>query len=136
MFLDILDPLADTFYDSSNPSFRMHKKYQENIITKDFSSISKLNLKGDEAILVLLTTGVKVPTKTTVKGAVVSSVLTLGLFSVAKVSVTNMNLILVSNKGEILWAGKVLRQGSFGSNWKQTILFNKTLKGFPVKKQK
>ncbi len=130
-FLIETNQIADKAYDSSNPSFGMHKKYQKKMLKNQFLTIKKLGLEDGEAVLILLTSGVKVPTKTTIKGAVVSSILTLGMLTIAKVSVTNMNILLISNKGELIWAGKVLRQGTFGSNWKQTLLFKKTLKGFP-----
>ena len=97
------------------------------------SRVKNIGLEDNEAVFILLTTGTKVPTKTTVKGAVVSTVLTLGLLTVAKVSVTNMNAVLISNNGDLLWAGKILRKAPINKEWKQTAIFKKTLKGFPNK---
>lgn len=131
--INIINPIADTSYDSSQPSFGMHKKYQNMMLKSDFSSIKNLKIKENEAVLLLMTSGVKVPTKTSVKGAVATSILTLGLLSVAKVSVTNMNLLLISHDGKLLWSGKVIKKGVLGKEWMQTILFKKTLKKFPIK---
>ena len=134
-FLHELNPLTDRSFDVSRHT-RLHKKYQVKMLDKDFSRVQKLKLKADEAILLLITSGIKVPTSKTVGKAILTGILTLGLVSVIETSATNFNVVLLANDGTLLWAGKSLKAGKSDKDKKQLKLLRKAFKGFPIKLKK
>ena len=131
-FLDELNPLVDQSYDVSRPT-RMHKKYQKSMLEKDFSQLKKLNLSEGEAVLLLITSGIKVPTKKTIGKAVATTLLTLGLVTSIETSAINFNVVLISHEGKLLWAGKSLKTSKPISDKKLLIQLKKIFFGFPIK---
>ncbi len=134
-FLKELNPLADRSFDMTRPS-RMHKKYQIKMLDKDFSRISRVGLHEGEAVLMLLTSGIKVPGKKTAGKAALVGLLTLGMYVPIEMSATNFNVVLFDHKGQLLWAGKSLKAGKGDKDKKQLKLLKKSFKGFPLKLKK
>jgi len=131
-FLNQLNPLADRSFDMSRPT-KMHKKYQARMLDKDFSRISRLNLDKDDAVLMLLTSGIKVPGKKTAGKAALVGILTLGMVLAIETSATNFNVVLMASDGTLLWAGKSLKAGKGDKDKKLLKLLKKSFKNFPIK---
>jgi hypothetical protein len=133
-FIAQIDPLIDrSFANTSTKNKKAMKKYRLKMLDKDFSRIGRLGLADDEAVLMVITTGIKVPTGKSVKQAVVTGLLTLGFYSGWQNSATQLNTILISNDGTLLWAGATFKAGKPSKDRKQESLLKKIYKGFPVK---
>ena len=134
-FLNELNPLVDRSFDMTRPA-KMHKKYQLKMLEKDFTRISRVGLKEGEAVLMLVTSGIKVPGKKTAGKAALVGILTLGMVIAIETSATNFNVVLIDNKGTLLWAGKSFKAGKGDKDKKQLKLLKKAFKGFPLKLNK
>ncbi len=134
-FLIELNPLVDRSHDVSRPT-RMHNKYQKKMLEKDFDRIKRLNLNEGDAVMLLVTSGIKVPTKKTVGKAVATTLLTLGLATSIETSAINFNVVLISHDGKLLWAGKSLKTSKSISDKKLLIQLKKLFFGFPIKLEK
>jgi hypothetical protein len=131
-FIEDINPLVDKSFDQGRPT-KMHKKYQKKMLENDYTKIKKLNLDKNEAVLIIISTGIKVPTKKSIGKAVASTILTLGLFTRIETSAINFNTVLISNEGKLLWAGKSLKTSKSSNDKKLIIQLQKIFFGFPIK---
>lgn len=112
------------------------KKYRSRMLKENFSGVKNLNLTENEAVLVFITAGSKVPTKKSVGEAVASTVLTLGLFTRYSISANQLNAALISHDGELLWANSYFRGGKVTKDKKQESFLRSLFKTFPIKIKK
>ena len=134
-FLYELDPLVDRSY--AIVKTRKEKgNYLEVMADKDFTRMQRLGLKQGEAVLLLITTGVKIPTKKSVGQAVATTILTLGLFTKWQMSANNVNAVLISHDGQLLWTNAYFKGGKVTKDKKQESFLRSLFKTFPVKLNK
>lgn len=131
-FIEVINPLVDKSFDQGRPT-KMHKKYQNKMLKNDYTKIKELYLEKNEAVLIIISTGIKVPTKKSVGKAVASTILTLGLFTRIETSAINFNTVLISNEGKLLWAGKSLTTSKSSNDKKLITQLQKIFFGFPIK---
>ncbi len=112
------------------------KQYRSQMLDKNFSQVNELNLSENEAVLILVTTGSKVPTKKAVGEAFASTVLTLGLFTRFSVSANQLNAALISHDGQLLWTNSYYLKSKIHTDFKQEAFLRRLFKTFPVKKKK
>lgn len=131
-FLHELNPLVDRSY-AIVKTRKDKKNYLETMIDKDFTRIQKLGLKQREAVLLLIATGVKIPTNKSVGQAVATTILTLGLYTGWQMSANNFNAVLISHDGQLLWSNAYFKGGKVTKDKKQESFLRHLFKTFPVK---
>ena len=111
------------------------KQYRSRMLEENYSAVNELNLSENEAVLILITTGSKVPTKKAVGEAVASTILTLGLFTRHSVSANQLNAALISHDGQLLWTNSYFLKSKIHTDFKQEAFLRRLFKTFPIKKQ-
>ena len=134
-FLHELNPLVDRSY-AIVKSRKQKRNYLEMMFDKDFTRIQRLGLKQGEAVLLLIATGVKIPTKKSVGQAVATTILTLGLYTGWQMSANNFNAVLISHDGKLLWTNAYFKGGKVTKDKKQESFLRHVFKTFPVKLKK
>jgi hypothetical protein len=134
-FLKELNPLVDRSY-AIVKTRKEKRNYLEVMTDKDFTRIQRLGLKQGEAVLLLIATGVKIPTKKSVGQAVATTILTLGLFTGWQMSANNFNAVLISHDGQLLWTNAYFKGGKVTKDKKQESFLRHLFKTFPVKLEK
>jgi hypothetical protein len=134
-FLHELNPLVDRSY-AIVKTRKEKRNYLEVMSDKDFTRMQSLGLKPGEAVLLLIATGVKIPTKKSVGQAVATTILTLGLFTGWQMSANNFNAVLISHDGQLLWTNAYFKGGKVTKDKKQESFLRHLFKTFPVKLNK
>lgn len=134
-YLYELNPLVDRSY-AIVKTRKEKRNYLEVMSDKDFTRMQRLELKPGEAVLLLIATGVKIPTKKSVGQAVATTILTLGLFTGWQMSASNFNAVLISHDGKLLWTNAYFKGGKVTKDKKQESFLRRLFKTFPVKLNK
>ncbi len=134
-FLHELNPLVDRSY-AIVKTRKEKRNYLEVMSDKDFTRIQRLGLRQSEAVLLLIATGVKIPTKKSIGQAVATTILTLGLYTGWQMSANNFNAVLISHDGQLLWTSAYFKGGKVTKDKKQESFLRHLFKTFPVKLKK
>jgi len=110
------------------------KQYRSRMLDENYAGVKELNLSENEAVLILITAGSKVPTKKSVGEAVATTVLTLGLFTKYSISANQLNAALISHNGELLWTNSYYLKSKIHTDFKQEAFLRRLFKTFPIKK--
>lgn len=131
-FINKLDPLFERSHKVTR-SFKDRKTYIPDMMEKSFERVAWLNLEEGEAVMLMITSGTKVPGKKSVGQGVATAVLTLGMFTSFQVSATQFNTVLISHEGELLWANAKFKTGKPAKNKNPENFMYSTLRKMPVK---
>lgn len=131
-FIQKLDPLFERSHKITQ-SFKERRNYAPDMKEKSFERVSWLNLQEDEAVLMIIASGLKVPGKKSAGQGIATAVLTLGMFVSFEVSITQFNLVLVNHDGELLWANAKYKQGKPAKKNKPENFMYSALRTMPVK---
>jgi len=134
-YRQVLNPLVDRSY-ATVKTRKERKKYLAAMSEKDFSRIQSLALQQGEAVLLIIATGIKIPTKKSVGQAVATTILTLGFVTGWQRSANQFNAVLISHDGQLLWTDAYFRGGKVSKDKRQESFIKRLFKSFPVKPQK